>query len=57
MKVDILNQVEKIFYDYTQKYDENIKSIVKDREIELSIEELDEILEDAKKEVGEQTQS
>jgi len=44
----IFSQLENSFYDYTNKYDENIKKIIKEREIEISTAELEEILQDAK---------
>ncbi|ACL69932.1 hypothetical protein [Halothermothrix orenii] len=46
-----IDMFEEIFYDYTKQYDENIKEIIIERNIELSIEELEEILKDAKNRV------
>lgn len=48
MKSDLFSKMEETFYEYTKKYDQNIKSLIKDRGVELSIEELEEILHDAK---------
>lgn len=46
--MDIMKKMEKAFYDYVEKYDENIKVLFKERNVEISMEELDEILHDAK---------
>lgn len=43
-----MQKMEETFYKYASKYDENIKSLIKKRNIEISIEELEEILRDAK---------
>ena len=43
-----MNKLEETFYNYTEQYDENIKKLFKEREIEISMEELKEILHDAK---------
>lgn len=45
---DWMKKIEETFYNYAQKYDENIKELIKERELEISIEELEEILHDAK---------
>ncbi len=45
---DIIKGLEQAFYEYTQKYDQNIKDIIKEKEIEISDGELEEILKDAK---------
>ena len=44
----VFQKLEKTFFQYTQKYDDNIKSLVKERGIEMSMNELEEILDDAK---------
>lgn len=46
--MDIMRKIEEAFYDYVDRYDENIKTLIKERNVEISIEELDEILHDAK---------
>jgi hypothetical protein len=46
--VDLIKKMEDLFYNYTEKYDENIKLLIKEREVEISMEELEEILADAK---------
>lgn len=43
-----MKKMKQTFYDYAEKYDENIKSLIKEHNIEISIEELEEILTDAK---------
>lgn len=43
-----MKKMEDTFYKYAEKYDENIKDLVKERNIEISMEELEEILQDAK---------
>lgn len=48
MSTELFNRLEKAFYEYTEKYDENIISLVKEREVEISVAELKEILQDAK---------
>ena len=48
---DWMNKIEETFYNYTRKYDENIKELVKERGVEISNEELEEILHDAKNQV------
>ena len=44
----VFQKLEKTFFEYTKKYDENIKTLIKERGIELSMNELKEILDDAK---------
>jgi hypothetical protein len=44
----VFRRLEQTFLEYTQKYDSNIKTLVKERGIELSTNELEEILDDAK---------
>ena len=39
--------MEDLFYNYTEKYDENIKTLMQER-VEITMEELNEILVDAK---------
>ena len=46
--MDMMKKMKQAFFNYTQKYDENIKSLIKENNVEISIEELDEILADAK---------
>ena len=48
MKSELVNKVEDLFYDYAQQYDQNIKKLIKQKDIEMSVEELEEVLEDAK---------
>lgn len=48
MTKDIMKKLENTFLNYTEQYDHNIKKLVKEKEVELSIEELEEILADAK---------
>ena len=48
MGPDLFNKVEEVFYDYASKYDENIKSLFEQRNIDISQEELQEILDKAK---------
>ena len=43
-----MKKMEDAFYNYAEKYDKNIKSLMKERNVEISMEELDEILDDAK---------
>ncbi|NLJ83730.1 MAG: hypothetical protein GX336_02340 [Halanaerobiaceae bacterium] len=43
-----MKKVEDLFYNYTEKYDENIKTLMQEREVEITMEELNEILADAK---------
>jgi|GEM_PF-1258198 hypothetical protein len=45
---DWMKKIEETFYSYAQRYDENIKELVKERQVEISLEELEEILQDAK---------
>ena len=37
-----------MFYEYTEKYDKNIISLIKEKNIEISLDEIKEILSDAK---------
>ncbi|MFW6306232.1 MAG: hypothetical protein ACOC1N_02485 [Bacillota bacterium] len=46
--MDLIKKMEQTFFDYAVKYDNNIKALMKERDVEISIEELDEILADAK---------
>ena len=46
---DIFEKLADTFYDYTKKYDKNIINLVREKNIEISLEELREILDDAKK--------
>ena len=46
--MDIMKKMEEAFIDYAKSYDKNIKSLMKERNVEISMEELDEILADAK---------
>lgn len=46
--MDLMKKVEESFYDYTKKYDKNIKKLMKEHNVEISMEELEEILSDAK---------
>lgn len=48
MSNNMFKRLEETFFDYTKKYDENIKILIKKRGVEISTEELDEILHDAK---------
>lgn len=48
MPRDLFKKLEETFLEYTQRYDENIKNLIKERQVEISIEELEEILDDAK---------
>lgn len=48
MAEDLMKRLESTFYQYTKNYDENIKKLIKERAIEVSMEEMDEILHDAK---------
>lgn len=48
MSVQFMDKLEETFLDYTKKYDKNIKSLFKKKEVEISMEELQEILDDAK---------
>ena len=48
MQQNMLKKLEETFFDYTKKYDKNIKRLMKKREVELSTQELNEILHDAK---------
>ncbi len=43
-----MKKVEELFYSYTEKYDENIRLLMQEREVEITREELNEILADAK---------
>lgn len=43
-----MKRLEETFYDYTRQYDQNIKTLIKERGVEISMEELEEILNDAK---------
>ncbi|MEJ6950609.1 hypothetical protein [Natronospora cellulosivora (SeqCode)] len=46
--MDIMKKMEEAFMNYAEKYDENIRELFRKRDLEISMEELDEILEDAK---------
>ncbi|MFW6282191.1 MAG: hypothetical protein ACOC1O_05305 [bacterium] len=46
--MDIMKKMEEVFIDYAEKYDNNIKALIKERNVEISMEELNEILSDAK---------
>jgi len=46
--MDIMKKMEKTFFDYVEKYDENIKILFREHNVEVSMEELEEILHDAK---------
>lgn len=46
--MDIMKKMEETFFDYVEKYDENIKTLFKEHNVEVSMEELEEILHDAK---------
>ncbi|MFP4016355.1 MAG: hypothetical protein ACLFUI_04930 [Halanaerobiales bacterium] len=46
--MDLMKKMEEAFFDYATKYDENIKTLVQEHNIEISVEELEEILADAK---------
>jgi len=48
MQSELLNKVEDIFYDYARKYDENIKNLFNQENINISNEKLQEILDKAK---------
>lgn len=48
---NIFGKLENTFYQYTEKYDQNIIDLVKNKNIEISLEELKEILEDAKQQL------
>ena len=43
-----MKKMKETFYNYAEKYDENIKDLIKEHNVEISIEELEEILADAK---------
>ena len=45
---DIFNRLSEVFYEYTEKYDKNIISLIKEKNIEISLDEIKEILSDAK---------
>mgnify|MGYP006284292399 FL=1 len=45
---DIFNRLSEVFYEYTEKYDKNIISLIKEKNIEVSLDEIKEILDDAK---------
>ncbi len=46
--MDMMKKMEQAFFNYAEKYDDNIKTLIKENNVEISIEELDEILADAK---------
>ncbi|MFP4662037.1 MAG: hypothetical protein ACLFPF_07600 [Halanaerobiales bacterium] len=46
--MDMMKKMEETFFKYAEKYDENIKTLVKEHNLEISVEELEEILADAK---------
>ncbi|HLV10394.1 MAG TPA: hypothetical protein VKY40_09300 [Halanaerobiales bacterium] len=48
-----MKKIEETFFNYTRKYDKNIKELVKKRGVEISNKELEEILHDAKNQVTE----
>ena len=43
-----MKKMEDTFFEYASKYDKNIKKLVKEKDVEISMEELEEILHDAK---------
>ncbi|QTL98334.1 hypothetical protein GM661_10260 [Iocasia frigidifontis] len=43
-----MKKLEETFMEYTTVYDKNIKKLIKDRGVEISNQEIDEILHDAK---------
>ena len=49
MAPDIMDKVEEVFFDYANKYDQNIKTLFQQYDIEISDQKLEEILDQAKK--------
>ena len=45
---DIFKRLADVFYEYTEKYDKNIISLIKEKDLEISLDELKEVLNDAK---------
>ncbi len=48
MNLNVMDKLVDVFMEYTNKYDENIKKLINEKNVEVSSGQLDEILQDAK---------